>query len=175
MALTSLITGKPPSSYRNDLDLSCGFRFQANRNLSITGLGLAVLTIFNQSKTVQLWTEAGSLLASCVVTPSSSLFGDFAYESISPVILSSGGVYRIAGTYTKNGDNWANTQSMAGYYSSNDITVTGSCYTQPSLVFPIVIVSGGAFGYGWPTLIEGASVNLGQRQKTSQASIRSTF
>ena len=88
-----------PSPVVTDVNATVGWTFQPLSWMAVTNLGCfdALFTSNPGIESVQvgLWTDAGSLLASSVITPSSILFNESRYVSIEPVSLDVGQTYHI--------------------------------------------------------------------------------
>jgi len=80
-----------------------GWTFQSTNAFAVTQLGCFAKVFEDNpgvtSVQVGLWNHSGLLLASNSITPSSSLFDQTRYESITPVALASGQVYHIGVSY----------------------------------------------------------------------------
>ena len=80
-----------------------GWTFESTNAFAVTRLGCFTNVFANYpdvtSVQVGLWNNSGLLLASNSITPSSSLFDQSRYESITPVALASGQVYHIGVSY----------------------------------------------------------------------------
>lgn len=76
-----------------------GFQFSTNSAITVTSLGVfdSDQDGLNEQHPIGLWDDAGTLLASAIVPDGSSgmLVNQFRYVSIAPILLNSGGVYRI--------------------------------------------------------------------------------
>jgi hypothetical protein len=82
-----------------------GYRFRAEADLSVVALamldiggdGVGVATGY----TVNLWTDAGGLLATAVILSgtASPLQDGFRFEAITPVVLTAGDIYRLSVDY----------------------------------------------------------------------------
>ena len=80
-----------------------GWTFQSTNAFAVTQLGCFAKVFEDNpgvtSVQVGLWNHSGLLLASNSITPSSSLFDQTRYESITPVALASGQVYHLGVSY----------------------------------------------------------------------------
>ena len=78
---------------------TAGWTFQTTTPLSATSLGCFADVFVNNTTVnaiqVGLWAPDGSLLASNTVTPSSTLFDQTRYVSITPVLLNPGQLYHV--------------------------------------------------------------------------------
>ena len=91
-------TGGSVSSISTDTVV--GWRFTANSNVFVDSLGMFdhLNDGFQTPSNVGLWDIGGTLLASTTVNSGDSLVNGFRYSTISPVPLSSGQDYVVAGT-----------------------------------------------------------------------------
>lgn len=86
------------SSYWN-----LGFEFQASAgdtNITVTALGnldFGSVSNLSQPQQVGLWNSSGVLLASAYITSSSTQIGQFAFTSITPILLTAGDDYIVGG------------------------------------------------------------------------------
>lgn len=100
-ALKADVPGTQLSSAPFDFGASVwnlGFEFQANSNVTVTGLGnmdFGSLSNLAQPQHVGLWSSSGNLLASAYVTSSSTQINYFAFTPITPVALSAGSFYIV--------------------------------------------------------------------------------
>lgn len=80
-----------------------GWTFESTNAFAVTQLGCFAKVFEDNpgvtSVQVGLWNHSGLLLASNSITPSSSLFDQTRYESITPVALASGQVYHLGVSY----------------------------------------------------------------------------
>jgi hypothetical protein len=78
---------------------TAGWTFQTTNFLSVTSLGCFADVFVNNATVsaiqVGLWAPDGSLMASNTVTPSSTLFDQTRYVSITPVLLNPGQLYHV--------------------------------------------------------------------------------
>jgi|SRR5580658_2515914 hypothetical protein len=80
-----------------------GFEFQANPadiNITVAALGnldFGSPSNLSQPQQVGLWSSSGVLLASAYITSSSTQIGEFAYTSITPLLLIAGDYYVVGG------------------------------------------------------------------------------
>lgn len=87
----------------NGTNQTIGWSFTANDNLTVSSLGVWDMTPSNplsQSHQVGLWSSTGTLLSSVIVQTNSLLTGEFRYESITPISLTSGSTYFIGSDIT---------------------------------------------------------------------------
>jgi hypothetical protein len=101
-------------TYSNDIPATLGFQFSVKDNFMVTSLGWFddCLNGFQDEHTVKLFDGAGTLLASATLSAGKvdPLNGSFRYEAITPVTLTAGTTYLMAGTtgdtdpYTENDD-----------------------------------------------------------------------
>ena len=85
------------------VNATAGWTFQTTNFLSVTSLGCFADVFVNNATVnsiqVGLWAPDGSLLASSTVTPSSTLFDQTLYVSITPVTLNPGQLYHVGVFY----------------------------------------------------------------------------
>ena len=77
-----------------------GWRFTPSAGISVTALGWwdrYPSDPLGVTHDVGIWTDSGTLLASTTILTNSHLTGEFRYEPITPLTLTTGQVYRIAG------------------------------------------------------------------------------
>lgn len=95
-----------PSPVVTTVSSTAGWTFQPVTTITVTELGcfddLFINTPTATAIWVGLWAANGSLLASNSITPSSALFNQTRYESITPVALAAGQVYNV-GVYSPDG------------------------------------------------------------------------
>ena len=115
-----------------------GWRFQVNNDITVTDLGLYDdgkngFSADGISHIAALWTDDGTLLSSVEVTGSSELDNWFRFESIDPVLLSSGSIYRIAAITGSQNYTW--NPNIVNYHP--DITFLEDRWTLgTTLLFP---------------------------------------
>jgi hypothetical protein len=90
-------------TYSNDIPATLGFLFSVKSDFRVTSLGWFddCLNGFQDAHTVELFdTTSGALLASASLSPGTTdlLTGSFRYEAITPVTLTAGSTYLLAGT-----------------------------------------------------------------------------
>jgi hypothetical protein len=113
---------------------SIGYQFTVNSNVSVNALGM-----FTDGGTVGgpeqvgLWDTAGNLLASTSVQPGDPVVGLFQYDFISPVALSAGSSYLVAGV--------GNYTFGEGFVTDPRITYTNDVWADngQGLVFPNLV------------------------------------
>ena len=111
-----------------------GFQFTANQNLSVTSLGSYDhdLDGLQSPTTVSLWTDAGALLASAVVSQFGNLFGSFRYAGLgSSVTLNAGDTYRIG--VGVDSTTWL--YGTSGINTGSDITYLGGAWSDGQNIF----------------------------------------
>jgi hypothetical protein len=122
----------------NGIDRSLGFLFSVNSAITVTELGYFddLGNGFNNSHSVGIFTTAGDLLASAIVSTSDALDNLFRYVAISPLYLAAGQQYVIAGT-TGKVDPYA--WNPAAFSTASEITFVEDRYAfNSSLVYPDV-------------------------------------
>ncbi|MCD4818811.1 MAG: PKD domain-containing protein [Candidatus Cloacimonetes bacterium] len=116
-----------------------GYRFTPNVAGSITELGFWG-TGNNDTKTCNLWTDNGTILATVSVTDNNA---GFSYAPICPVTVTAGTYYRAS----------VSVAGSDGYYQNystpktlGDITIASTCYYPPSGSFPSYTYTGHMYG-----------------------------
>jgi len=121
-----------PSYYSSVAGDVVGYRFEVTFSVSVDSLG-----VWNGDSTgagvdsdhqVGIWDSTMTLIASTTVTPTSTVLGEFRYEAITPVALSTGMVYTIGSLYTPTDND--------NYISSASDVVTASGVTWINAVYP---------------------------------------
>lgn len=79
-----------------------GWTFQPLTSISVTALGAFTYNLPSGSTDVGLWSSDGTLLASSIITSSSTLINQSRYESIAPVMLTAGLTYYL-GEFSSSG------------------------------------------------------------------------
>jgi hypothetical protein len=141
-AISGYSTTNPPVSLQFDGTL--GWTFRSSDNYTVTALGAFTEALLGQTSVrVGLWDNAGNLLSSTLVTGSSTLNGNSRFESISPILIGPGQVYRLGAFATGNmiASDVANTQQ-------GDVIIAGP---------GIIPVAGASFdaAFGAPVAIPG--------------------
>ncbi len=120
-----------------------GFRFMMNSEMAVESLGVwandSTVPGLTSDHMVGIWDDTMTLIASTTVTPASPMTGDFRYEAIAPVNLSTGTLYTIGALYTATDDD--------AYVSSAANLVTDPAVSFQGAVFPSV----GDLGFVFPT------------------------
>jgi len=100
-----------PSSNSTNGQWTLGYEFEALQSVSVTGLAFYTGGGITQNHVVGLWDSNGVLLASATITSGSALIGNgwFQWEAISPVLLTAGSYYRVAGDTGVDDYTWAPT------------------------------------------------------------------
>jgi hypothetical protein len=91
-------TGTPTVFGSSEWNL--GYAFTANSNITVAALGnmdFGALTSLSQPQQVGLWDSSGNLLASAFVGAGSMQVGEWAFTSITPVLLTAGQTYLVGG------------------------------------------------------------------------------
>jgi hypothetical protein len=119
-----------------------GWSFTANDNLSVTSLGLWDETPadpLGQTHRVGLWNSTGTLLGSVTIQTNSPLTGDFRYEAITPVALTSGSTYFLG-------------SEVSDPFSDFYTTGAGSIITAPEITFLNTARNSSAGGFSFPSI-----------------------
>ena len=135
------ITGGTLFPSFNSTNMTIGWSFTANNNLSVSSLGLfdeTTGTPLSQNHQVGLWTSTGTLLSSVTVRTNSALTGSFRYESITPVSLTSGSTYFLGSTVSSPFDD---------RYLSGATSIT----TAPQITFGNTLRNASAGGFSFPS------------------------
>ncbi len=119
-----------------------GYRFTVATDIGVTDLGVwdgdsVGAGGLDNDHMVGIWDDTMTLIASATVTPASPATGDFRYEAITPVILTTGVTYTAGAMYTATDDD--------AYISSPTITADPDI-TFVNAVFPSV----GSLGFVYP-------------------------
>jgi len=119
------VTGQSLGTLRNDYTGSVGFRFLVNTNITVTDLGRWVVSGNSGTHAVKIHGPGGSYstLATGNVNTSGATAGAYAYQSITPLSLTSGLYYRIESDETSGGDQWYDTDTTIS--TTGDITDDG--------------------------------------------------
>lgn len=99
---------QPGTDFHNDGAWTLGYEFYVAEDVSLRSLGYydANADGLLENHPVALWTTAGELLASTVVTNASQLDGWFRWEAIAPINLRAGTSYVIGGFNTIDDYMW---------------------------------------------------------------------
>lgn len=105
-------------TYTNDLPATLGFLFSVKNDFTVTSLGWFddCLNGFQDAHTVKLFDANGALLASATLSPGmvDPLSGSFRYSTITPVTLTAGSTYLLAGT-TGDSDPYTVNDNFRGF------------------------------------------------------------
>jgi hypothetical protein len=88
----------PVNIFNPNNDYNLGYEFQANTNVTVTGLGTfdnGSIANFPSSQLVGLWDSNGNLLASALTGTNSTQVGLWAFTSIAPITLIAGNNYIV--------------------------------------------------------------------------------
>jgi len=116
-------------------DWSLGWEFSLSSPTTVTGLGYNNYG-FNSDHTVGIYNSAGTLLASAVVTGSSTLIGDYRYDTGLSLKLAAGDYYVVATTLGLN-DGWI--YQASSWSTEPSVSYLGSYYADGAgghLAFP---------------------------------------
>ncbi len=126
---------------------TAGWSFQPTNFIALTQLGCFNDLFVNNSTIgsvqVGLWTSGGMLLASNLITRSSTLFNESRYESVTAVGLDAGQVYTI-GAYSPDGP--ISIEICGGVAGGTVITGTNVLLRAPAI---------NALGFGFPAEVAG--------------------
>jgi len=131
----------------NGTNMTVGWSFAANDNLSVTSLGLWDETPADplaQTHQVGLWSSTGTLLGSATIQTNSPLTGSFRYAAIAPVALTSGLTYFLG-------------SEISNPFSDQYTSSASSIVTAPEITFLGAARSNSAGGFSFPSIT--ASVN----------------
>ncbi|MCZ8247761.1 MULTISPECIES: DUF4082 domain-containing protein [unclassified Microcystis] len=162
VALQSFTGG---SLFRNfdATNMTVGWSFTANDNLSVTSLGLWDETPADplaQTHQVGLWSSTGTLLGSATIQTNSPLTGSFRYAAIAPVALTSGLTYFL-GSEISNPFSDRYTSSASSIVTAPEITFLGAARNNSAggFSFPSITTSvNGRFGPNFQFQVVSASV-----------------
>jgi hypothetical protein len=119
-----------------------GWSFTANDNLLVTSLGLWDETPadpLGQTHQVGLWSSTGTLLGSVTIQTNSPLTGDFRYEAITPVTLTSGLTYFLG-------------SEISDPFSDRYTTFASSIITAPEITFLNTARNDSDGGFSFPSI-----------------------
>ena len=147
----------------NGTNMTVGWSFTANDNLSVTSLGLWDETPADplaQTHQVGLWSSTGTLLGSATIQTNSPLTGSFRYAAIAPVALTSGLTYFL-GSEISNPFSDRYTSSASSIVTAPEITFLGAARNNSAggFSFPSITTSvNGRFGPNFQFQVVSASV-----------------
>ncbi|BBH39999.1 hypothetical protein myaer102_25430 [Microcystis viridis NIES-102] len=147
----------------NGTNMTVGWSFTANDNLSVTSLGLWDETPADplaQTHQVGLWSSTGTLLGSATIQTNSPLTGSFRYAAIAPVALTSGLTYFL-GSEISNPFSDQYTSSASSIVTAPEITFLGAARNNSAggFSFPSITTSvNGRFGPNFQFQVVSASV-----------------
>jgi hypothetical protein len=147
----------------NGTNMTVGWSFAANDNLSVTSLGLWDETPADplaQTHQVGLWSSTGTLLGSATIQTNSPLTGSFRYAAIAPVALTSGLTYFL-GSEISNPFSDRYTSSASSIVTAPEITFLGAARNNSAggFSFPSITTSvNGRFGPNFQFQVVSASV-----------------
>jgi hypothetical protein len=144
------------TSFEGDGD-TAGWSFRITEPILVTQLGfwdstVAPFTAMTGSHEVGLWNDSGTLLGSATVTPSSALFGEFRYVSLSASLRLAPGTYMLGAYYPAgNPASDGYISSLASFTLPPQVQHLGAAHdtvgAHASLAFPGVVTAGnGRFG-----------------------------
>lgn len=135
---------------------SLGYEFQALQSVNVTGLAFYTGSGISQNHDVGLWDSNGTLLASTTITSGSAAIGTggFLFESISPVALTAGDYYYVAGETGSDSYSWA----PSGVTVNPAIAFVASAYVSSgTLAFPGTTDSGTVGYFGGNVVLGGVA------------------
>ncbi len=123
-----------PSNYGASV-WNLGYEFEVVTDVTVTGLGnidYGALSNLPQPQQVGLWNSTGTLLASTFVNSSSTQIGNWAFTSITPVLLIAGDTYTVGG---QGGEDYAGITPVSVdphiTYLTDEYTYIGSGANSP--------------------------------------------
>lgn len=166
-ASTAISLGTGYENFSNGGVYSIGFEFSPTTDITVTSLGDYFPAGSTTTQEVGLWTASGTLLATASVTGPGAATDGFDFTAITPVALTAGADYVVAGTN--------NTDEYAVYFSRTFVVgpaidyiihaeIPGSFLTFPTNQYSDFDVFGGNFQYSggaapepstWATLLIG--------------------
>ncbi|MFN5970186.1 MAG: DUF4082 domain-containing protein [Microcystis sp.] len=141
VALQSFTGGNVFKSY-DGTNMTVGWSFTANDNLSVTSLGLWDETpadSLSQTHQVGLWSSTGTLLGSATIQTNSPLTGSFRYAPIAPVALTSGLTYFLG-------------SELSNPFSDQYTTFASSIVTAPEITFLGTARNDSGGGFSFPSI-----------------------
>lgn len=125
------ITGETSfGSSRNDFTGSAGFSFVVGAsNITVTSLGRWALAGNSQTHQITLYssTSISSAIATVNVNTNGEPSGNFIYGTVSPVVLTAGGIYYLLSAENLNGDLWYN-DSGTSLSTTSAAAIITSCF-----------------------------------------------
>jgi hypothetical protein len=147
VALQSFTGGSLFKSF-DSTNMTVGWSFTANDNLSVTSLGLWDETPadpLSQTHQVGLWSSTGTLLGSATIQANSPLTGSFRYAAITPVALTSGLTYFLGSeVYDPFSDRY--TSSASSIVTAPEITFLGTARNDSAGGFSFPSITGSSNG-----------------------------
>jgi Domain of unknown function (DUF4082) len=111
----------------SDIPATLGFVFTANSSFEVDSLGWFDATGqgFSSQHTIGLFDSAGTLITSTTLSTgtSESINGGFRYHSITPITLTAGSEYTLAGTSGGPTDRWTVNEQVDGFAVSAAFTI----------------------------------------------------
>ncbi len=135
------ITNSAPSpSLGGSFSGSAGWTFTTSESIEITNIGVFKYVVdLNGPTLVGLWDNSGHLLASNLVTSSSTFLNQSLYTGVDPVLLSPSEIYHI-GVFTLSGNNISLNVFVPGeggfVEASDDIQLRGYAQANDGFAFP---------------------------------------
>ena len=150
VALQSFTGGSVFNSF-DTTNMTVGWSFTANDNLSVTSLGLWDETPADplaQTHQVGLWSSTGTLLGSATIQTNSPLTGSFRYAAIAPVALTSGLTYFLG-------------SEVSSPFSDRYTSSASSIVTAPEITFLGTARNNSAGGFSFPSITGSANGRFG--------------
>jgi hypothetical protein len=138
------------------VDVTAGWTFQTTTPLTATSLGCFADVFVNNAMVsaiqVGLWAPDESLLASSTVTPSSTLFDQTRYESITPVLLNPGQLYHVGVFYAGGtlGLDVPGPATGGSVSPAPEIQLGGTALSSSGFAFPAEVPGTSGSIYGGP-------------------------
>jgi hypothetical protein len=163
-AQTSAFTPPVLNSFGNEPTGNDGMFFTPTTAITVTALGYVIPGSIAGNEVGLYDVSTSDLLASATITSSSTLSGDFLYETIAPVSLTAGDEYAVVGLYTA-GNGAIGYTADSGVGAAPEITFGGYAYdNNGTLDLPTISYSPPIFGpnfqYDVTSVPEPTSVGL---------------
>jgi hypothetical protein len=134
--LTAIITSTTLGSLRSDYGGWVGCKFTVGgSSITLQTLGRWVVSGNSQTHQINLRDSTGAELAVVTVNTSGATAATYLYGAITPVVLSSGGVYYLTSKENGGGDQWYEEHTVT---ASSGVTINNSCYYPTQTGIPII-------------------------------------
>ncbi len=115
------------TTYNNDIPATLGFAFSVNSNFNVTSLGWFDESMqgFQNDHYVALYNQDTHALLTSTTLPAGTvdaLDGSFRYQAITPITLTPGTTYLLAGT-TGNTDGYTENDDVSGFTVNPNFTI----------------------------------------------------